>query len=209
MSTTRRSRFWKVFYLWTRDLHLYLGLVVSPFVLVYALSAVCLNHTWFPWQGTASRTRSATITVPQEEDSVCFAKALMSQVGVTGEIEFVRRDQKENRAVIPVVKPGKRIEIHADLKSGVAEISERRTGVWDAMLYLHKMPGQHLVGFRGNWLYMRLWRWVADATVYLVLFSTATGIYLWAVLRAERKTGLVCLVTGTVFFAVALILVLI
>ncbi len=37
----------------------------------------------------------------------------------------------------------------------------------------------------------RLWSWLADATVYLILFLSATGIYLWSVIRAERKAGLV------------------
>ena len=31
-------------YLWSRDLHLYLGLAISPLVLVFAASVVLLNH---------------------------------------------------------------------------------------------------------------------------------------------------------------------
>jgi len=38
------------------------------------------------------------------------------------------------------------------------------------MIYLHKMPGQHNAAVRGNWVWMQLWRWLADSTVYLVLF---------------------------------------
>lgn len=209
MTKTRRSRFWKAFHVWTRDLHLYLGLLVTPFALVYAASGVCLNHAWLPWVGGESSARSAAIAVPQEEDNIRLAKAILSALDVTGEIEFVRRDEEAGRVAIPVAKPGRRIEVRVDLKTGAAEIRERRAGVWDAMLYLHKMPGQHLAAIRGNWLYMRLWKWVADATACLVLFATATGIYLWALLKAERRTGLVCLVGGTVFFAVALVLTLI
>ena len=65
---------------------------------------------------------------------------------------------------------------------------------------LHKMPGQHLANLRGNWVYMRLWRWLADATVYLVLFLSISGIYLWAVLRAERRIGLMLLAAGACSF---------
>jgi hypothetical protein len=41
-----------------------------------------------------------------------------------------------------------------------------------------------------NWFPMRAWRWLSDATAYLTLFITVSGIYLWYVLRAERRIGL-------------------
>ena len=37
---------------------------------------------------------------------------------------------------------------------------------------------------------------VADATAYLVLFITISGIYLWFALRAERRLGLLLLLAG-------------
>jgi hypothetical protein len=47
---------------------------------------------------------------------------------------------------------------------------------------------------------MRFWAWLADAAVYLLLFSTASGVYLWTVLRAERRTGLLFLGGGVLSF---------
>ena len=47
---------------------------------------------------------------------------------------------------------------------------------------------------------MRAWRWLADTTAYLTLFITVSGIYLWYVLRAERRIGYVLLGTGTLLF---------
>ena len=43
---------------------------------------------------------------------------------------------------------------------------------------------------------MRAWRVLADATVYLFLFITLSGIYLWVALRAERRVGLVLILAG-------------
>ena len=68
------------------------------------------------------------------------------------------------------------------------------------MVYLHKKPGPHNVALRGNWAFMRFWAWLADAAVYLLLFSTASGVYLWTVLRAERRTGLLFLGGGVLSF---------
>jgi hypothetical protein len=95
-----------------------------------------------------------------------------------------------------------------DLSSGVTEIARRKTGSWDAMVYMHKMPGPHNVAVRGNWVFTRIWAWLADATVYLLLFVTASGISLWLTLRAERKAGLLVLGTGALsFFVIVLAIV--
>ena len=50
----------------------------------------------------------------------------------------------------------------------------------------------------------KAWRWFADATVYLILFISVSGIYLWYMLRAERRVGLILLFAGTLtFFGIA------
>ena len=41
---------------------------------------------------------------------------------------------------------------------------------------------------------------MADATVYLVLFISVSGIYLWYVLRAERKVGFILIFAGALSF---------
>jgi hypothetical protein len=90
--------------------------------------------------------------------------------------------------------------VDLDLEARSAVITERVTGVWGATVFLHKMPGPHNVMMRGNWIYTRIWKWFADATVYLMLFISLSGIYLWAVLRAERRIGLALLAGGAFSF---------
>ena len=51
-----------------------------------------------------------------------------------------------------------------------------------------------------NWIYMKAWRWLADTTVYLLLFISVSGVYLWYVLRAERTVGFILLVAGALSF---------
>jgi hypothetical protein len=43
---------------------------------------------------------------------------------------------------------------------------------------------------------MGAWRVLADATTYLFLFITLSGIYLWLALRAERRVGLILILAG-------------
>jgi hypothetical protein len=62
------------------------------------------------------------------------------------------------------------------------------------------MPGPHNANIRMNSLYMRVWRVLADVTGYGLLFLALSGVYLWAVLRAERSIGMALLSLGAVSF---------
>lgn len=197
----------KQFYAFTRDLHLYFGLFISPLVLVFAISVFFLVHAWLPGAIQTPIKRTATnLAVPagvellSGREQVNALRSVLDQVGVQGEVNFIRRIPNEHRLVIPVVVPGHEVTVDLNLETRSAIVTSSGENMWSAMVYLHKMPGQHLASLRGNWVFMRLWRWLADATVYLVLFLSISGIYLWAVLRAERRIGLVLLAAGAFSF---------
>jgi hypothetical protein len=195
-------------YRWTRALHLYVGLFLSPFVLVYAVSAVLLNHAALPWGGQdarATETRTVRVAVADAEDGLAVARQVRAQVGVRGEIGFVSRKPGSPRLSFPVETPGRTTRVRVDLATGVATVERTDTGVWDAAIWLHKMPGPHNVKLRGNWVFTRLWGWLADGTVYLLLFLSATGAYLWTVLKAERRTGLIVLGAGALSLVAILV----
>lgn len=191
------------FYGTTRDLHLYVGLFLSPFVLIFAVSVVFLVHSWVP--GAKGRAEPRTVTnvdIPanieqlKSREQVDAAQRLLAGLGVRGEIGFVRQIPRERRLVLPVSVPGRETIVDVNLASRSATISERETGMWDATIYLHKMPGPHNVAIRGNAGFMQAWRWLADATVYLLLLVSVSGVYLWAVLKAERRVGAAMIVAG-------------
>lgn len=190
-----------------RDLHLYLGLFLSPFIMVFAVSVIFLVHSWVPGAGTAPATRAAAnLSVPAGieqltgREQISALRAVLEQIGVQGEIGFVRRLPKQRSFIIPISVPGRESTVEFNVASATASIVSRQTGIWDAMVYLHKMPGPHNVNLRGNSPFMQVWRWVADATVYLVLFVTVSGICLWVVPKNERRVGLTLLAAGALSF---------
>ncbi len=73
-------------------------------------------------------------------------------------------------------------------------------GLSESISYLHKMPGPHNVAIRGNWIGTQAWRVLADATIYLLLFISLSGVYLWWAIKAERRIGLALLSVGGVTF---------
>jgi hypothetical protein len=199
----------KSVYRTTRDLHLYAGLFISPFVLVFAFSVFVLVHPADAGRDQAQQKARTVqkVVIPAGIESlsgragVDAVRNILEWIGVHGEVGFVQHLTREHKLIIPVSVPGRVTTVELDVARQTAEVLEHETGIADALVLLHKAPGPHLVDIRMNWLPMRIWRSVADATVYLVLFISASGIYLWAVLRSERRAGIVLLVAGAVSFA--------
>jgi len=196
----------RALYRWTRDLHLYLGLFVSPFAIAFTVSVFFLNHAKVD---TASATAVETVSdlnVPpgldsaRGRDAVERARIIVDQVRVSGEIGFVRYIRQEQRFVIPVSRPGIETVVDVDVPGRTATVSRRATGPLESLAYLHKSPGPHNADLRGNWFWTRVWRYLADGTVYVLLFVSATGLYLWYAIRAERRIGLVLLGAGAATF---------
>ena len=204
------------FYCIMRDLHLYLGLFISPFVLVFAISVFFLVHSWLPRFGSVTSTKRGVPALPLPDGLQTLSgrpliealKPVLEKAGVRGEVGFVRHVVKEEKLVIPVIIPGRETTVSLSLRTGEATIETRETGPADALVTLHKSPGQHGPDIRMNWFYMKAWRWLADATVYLILFISFSGIFLWYVLRAERAAGLILLCAGALsFFGMAYALI--
>ena len=196
------------FYRLTRDLHLYLGLFISPFVLVFSISVFFLVHAWIPKfaaETTNTRVVSA-LALPVDLQKLSgrplidALKPTLEHINVAGEIGFIRHMVKEEKLIIPVSIPGRATTVTINLASREATVVTRETGLADALIMLHKSPGQHGPDIRMNWFFMKAWRWFADATVYLTLFISVSGLYLWYMLRAERKVGFILLFAGTLTF---------
>ena len=98
-------------------------------------------------------------------------------------------------------RPGlvKRVEVNVRTQDAI--ITERRQGLFGTMRYLHLNPGPHR---QPQWIGTKAWGWIADATVYVTLLLTLSGIYLWVFVREERKAGIVVLGAGAVSFVAIL-----
>ena len=197
------------FYLITRDLHLYFGLFLSPFILLFSFSVFYLVHglTRRPAPTASDTTRTvAALSVPpdlgaiQGRARVEALRPLLDQLGVRGEIDFVRHVASEHRLIVPVRLPDSDTIVTLDYDQRTATVTTRRQSLGDALVYLHKMPGPHNVDVRGNTGLIRAWRILADGTAYVLLFITISGIYLWFALRAERRVGLALIAGGAVTF---------
>jgi hypothetical protein len=190
----------------TRDLHLYFGLFISPFILVFAVSVFFLVHRLSPNAAAGTKSLISNLSLPPDLENLSGRPLIdrlipiLKQNGVEGELGWAQHFPKEHRFVIPVSVPGRTTTVTLDVNEREASVEQRVTGLADALIVLHMSPGQHLAGIRKNWIYMLVWSWLADATVYLTLFITVSGIYLWYVLRSERRIGVMLLLAGAASF---------
>src|ERR1043165_7107972 len=139
------------FYRLIRDLHMYLGLFISPFVLVFAISVFFLVHSWLPKIGPETSNTRVVSSLPLPGDLQTLSgrplidalKPTLEKAGVRGEIGFVRRMVKEEKLIIPVTIPGRETIVTISLASRGATIVTRETGLADALVTLHKSPGHN------------------------------------------------------------------
>ena len=174
---------------------------------MFAASVVFLVHGWSPGASPSGSPRTVQgISFPADlerltgREQVDAARPVLDALGVRGEIGFVRRIAREHRLVLPVQVPGRETTVDLNLAAGSATITDKNTGLAEAMVYLHETPGPHNAALRGNSAPIVVWRWLADATVWLTLFLSVSGIYLWTVLRAERRIGLGLIAAGACSF---------
>src|SRR5579862_7160467 len=96
------------FYRLIRDLHLYFGLFISPFVLVFAISVFFLVHSWLPRIIPETSTTRVISALPHSADLTRLSgrplidalKPILEKAGVRGEVGFVRHMVKEEKLII-------------------------------------------------------------------------------------------------------------
>ena len=143
------------FYEFIRDLHLYFGLFLSPFLLVFALSTMVLNHRLEP-DPEVSRSTSS-VEFDREAEPLEQARQVIAQLGMKGEVKGARHIAAENALLFRVSKPGQ--ETRGASRPGgsqEAAVERREGGLWDAMIYLHITPGAHSSQTRINWIYSKI-----------------------------------------------------
>lgn len=199
----------KKYYPLVRALHLYFGLFISPFILIFSISVFVFNHPGiinaFNPVKLLPDVHTKLDKIPIDTSDLETAKAIARKLNITGEVDFISKN--DSSFSFPVTKPGLRTNIKVNIRNDSVLITSKNEGLLRATSYLHAMPGQHNAKLRGNSAFMKAWRVIADGVVYFVLFLTVSGIFLWYILKAERVIGIYSLAFGVLFFIGVLLLI--
>ena len=172
---------------WVLRIHLYLGLLCCGYLLVFGLSSLNFNHPYAftkPSDQKVSWERAVALP-PASEDDNAESEAVRDALGLIGwPLPWeTRRDAPRGDLHFGLSRPGKHYTIHVLRQSGRVRVEERREGYWTVVRALH---GNH--GVPRSAL-MSLWGAYTEVCTAFVLFAAASGIYLFAARKRERRVG--------------------
>lgn len=191
-----------------RRLHLYLGMFLFPWVLMYAFSSMVFNHlpAIREWDGrgnpqwTTRWERDYQLPVPAEADLRQVGRQLLEDQGLESPF-FAGRPQPDTLNILLVDFWNRaRVIYHLDRGKVIFQEMEPR---WYQLLM-----GFHLrAGYRHDHFLSDLWAVTLDLVCGGFLLWIASGLYMWWTLRGSRLWGIAALAGGTgtfLFFLVAL-----
>ena len=204
MSNPRLARFDSIM----RLTHLYTGLFLAPWLLVYAVSAFCLNHQ--PWI-----VKTFKIAPPRWE--------ALRGVDFTPDDGFPREPAEQAKAIIRHLdldgphrilgkpNPNQMIIIRPS-GSGNYRVVWRRK---QARLTVEQQPFSayrllHSLHFRGGYRQKFFphitWAVIVDAVAISMILWVISGFYIWLRRPRQRGAGTICALAGSLLFVVLVVL---
>ncbi len=198
---------------WNRRLHFYVGLVLLPFVGLFALTGLSLNHPEWSftefWTNRHETNFQRPIQPAVESTNLEKAQDMMRQLGISGQVQGITTYPASGHFDFSVVRPGRIISIRTDLNRGVASVNWIQTNGWGVMHMLHTFSGVRAddPSQQRNWVLTTLWSLSMDAVASGLAFMALSSLWMWYRLRTKRRLGMVVLLAGVLscgFFVVGL-----
>ena len=182
-----------------RTIHLYSGLIVGTYIIMYAFTGfVMLHPDWFPG-GEEETTRQLVSSIAKnlsgelgQRERRTLSYRLARELDLRGRPEEPKREQ-DATWTFSYRRPGTREMLRVTPGSENVELTLREGGFAPTMRNLH-----HLHGYEGG-LRFFLWGFFLDAVSAAMIFFSLSGIYLWYVLKRERRLGWIVLGSSTAY----------
>jgi hypothetical protein len=185
---------------WNRRLHIYTGLFLLFFILLFSFSGLLLNHgNWkFAsfWDERKETKTESHVDIPAITDSLSLIQHILKQLKISGEISNVSLSPES--IYFRVSKPGLIQEINVDLKSCISSSKEIAFNWWGKIRTLHTFNGSDKAHpeIKPNWLITNIWRLVMDLVATGLIFLSISSWVMWYELRKSYPAGLPVLALG-------------
>lgn len=196
-----------IFTVFARRVHMYLALFLVPWVLVYGLSAVVMNHMSFfaglygqSW-GQFVKEEETTYDgpLPEGADARTIAPLILKDLGLEG---THWADAKRDGSRITINRGGmiqpRRITFTPADRTLVVE---RQTFQWP--LFLRRLHVRR--GYSQPYLADGLWAAGVDLVIVAILTWGFSGLWIWYKMKKARRWGTLCVAVGCILFAVFLV----
>jgi hypothetical protein len=166
---------------WLLDIHLYLGLFCLPYVVVFGVSSLLMNHD----VARTSRSEWTAQIAPLApgELGAQAAAALDALDLVANALPHTLARGEAGELAFRAIRPGRTYQVAVDA-AGVVTVSERNEGVLGVLRGLHGASDPRLS------LWSFGWAVYTELTTAMLVFSLASGLYLFVPRPSGRALGL-------------------
>lgn len=174
-------------YTWFRKIHLYSGLTIVTFLVMYFVTGYPLSHEHrFPQWDYSEKTRTEPLTYPGRQDEETFSNYLQATFDLRGQPSPPKR-LPDGSWQFRFIRPGTFHQAVVAPSGDRVQITTRNAGFFKTLAGFHKLKG-----YRGN-IFYHVWAILYDlASLSLIVFGFS-GVYLWYRLTKERLLGWICL----------------
>ena len=184
------------FLLVVRRIHLYLGLALLPWVVLFGISSYPFSHptteqpTW-----TVQADRPYTSDIPPGADLRAIGGRIHADAGFSGGFYVNQPNPQRVTVHHPDFFHPSRINYFMDQRRLLVE---RREIVWRQVLTsMHAHAGYELGGF-----WNVVWAVIIDVLCLALVLWIASGLVMWWMLPGSRNWGWVAIAAGLATFAV-------
>ena len=190
--------------LFLRRIHLYLGMLLLPWMLMYAASTVVFNHRGLSSHGPGVDRqwqrlweKEYRVEVPTAAEALReTARRVLADQGIKGAYFVQRQGQRLNINVPSFRQP---LRLSYDLDAGRLRAEQRKNSWTEVLLRLHTRTGYGQPGLLNN-----VWALFVDLYCVTALVWIATGLYLWWKLPSTRGWGWLAIAGGLASIAILL-----
>ena len=184
------------FLLIVRRLHLYLGLFLLPWVVLFGVTSYPFSHpSQVQPKWSVQQDRFYTLDVPAGSDLRSIGERIHTDAGFSGGFYVNQPNPQRINVHHPDFFHPTRITYFVDQRR---LLTEQRELVWhQALTSMHGHAGYELGGF-----WNVLWAVVIDILCLALVLWIATGVIMWWMLPGSRNWGWVAIAAGVTCFAV-------
>ena len=183
-----------------RRTHLFLGLALIPWFVIYGLSSLAFQHrTLFTddpkphWSDAVARPYDRQIL--EGADLRRVGAEILADADLEG--LYRARRPKPNRIVVNRFDFWSQTRLIYQIDEGRLTVEERRYGFDAFLIFMHIRAGFVQESFLSD-----LWAVVVDIVCLGILVWVASGLYMWWLLSPTRRWGAAALGAGFVSFGI-------
>ncbi len=185
-----------------RRTHMYLALFLAPWVLMYAISTLAMNHreAFVTWYGNSRPTWEVERTLDYTRDMSgadrnAVARQILADLELDGRHD-VRGSLTNGELTIIRQEPLTLRRIKYDLTKKSLTVEREAVQVHSLLNRLHGRRG-----YNQPYRVEKLWALSVDVVIVAMLFWSVSGLWLWWTLKKARMIGGICLAGGVSLFA--------